>query len=120
FERYGGKALQPEYIYQCGAGISACHIDAFGKLSMCMMSRNPDYDLLGGTFRDGWNYLNQFRYQKWSKETDCSTCDIMSLCNQCPGWSMLEHEDLETPVEFLCQIAHLRSELLGIKSTIER
>ncbi len=120
YNRYGGKALQPEYIYQCGAGISASHIDSFGKLSMCMMSRNPDYDLLQGNFQSGWNFLRQFREKKWTKETPCSKCNIMSLCNQCPGWSMLEHKNFETPVDYLCKVAHMRAELLGIESIIRK
>jgi radical SAM protein with 4Fe4S-binding SPASM domain len=103
-----------EYLYQCGAGLGMFHIDPYGQLSACMMSRIPSYDLRQGTFHDGWrDFMPQVRMQKWLREMPCKTCELISLCGQCPGWAQMEKGDQETPVEYLCQIAHKRSSAFG-------
>ena len=54
-EEYQG--LQPDnpYLYVCGAGTQSFHIDPYGQLSVCMMSRRQQYDLRHGTFKEGWD-----------------------------------------------------------------
>jgi radical SAM protein with 4Fe4S-binding SPASM domain len=107
---------QPDYLYQCGAGIRSFHIDAYGQLSSCMMARLPAYDLRLGSFRNGWHtFMQDVIAQKWSKEIPCKTCSLLSLCGRCPGWAQLEHGDQEEMVPYLCQIAHLRAQAFGLK-----
>jgi hypothetical protein len=36
------------------------------------------------------------------------------VCGMCPANGELENRDAEEPVDFLCQVAHLRSKALGI------
>lgn len=116
-EKFSGSFLQSDYLYQCGAGMNTFHIDCLGRLSACVMSRDPAYDLQNGTFLKGWNDLfPQVLTQKWSRETPCKSCELIALCGQCPGWAMAEHNDCERPVEYLCNIAHLRAEAFGIKN----
>ncbi len=55
--------------------------------------------------------------QKWLRETPCKTCDLISICGQCPGIAQIENGDQEMPVEYLCQIAHRRAEAFGLKKT---
>ena len=130
WDRLGGPPAQLEYLYQCGAGIGSFHIDPYGQLSVCMMSRVPSYDLLRGTFHEGWHdFLGQVRAQKWSADADCpqydtspwespcQSCELIALCGQCPGWAQMESGEPEKPVEYLCQIAHLRAEALGLNSS---
>ena len=107
---------QPDYIYQCGAGMRSFHIDAYGQLSSCMMVRLPAFDLRIGSFSDGWNtFMRDVIAQKWSKEAPCKTCSLLSLCGRCPGWAQLEHGDQEKTVPYLCKIAHLRAKAFGLK-----
>jgi radical SAM protein with 4Fe4S-binding SPASM domain len=114
-DKFWGQPSDPEYLYQCGAGIDTFHIDPYGQLSACMMARTPGYDLRQGTFRDGWHkFLPQVQAQKWSRNTPCRTCELMAICDQCPGWAQMESGDQEKPVEYLCQIAHMRAEALGL------
>jgi len=114
-DRFWGPPSQPEYLYHCGAGLNTFHIDPYGKLSACMMSRVPSYKLRQGTFHDGWqSFLRHVRAQKRTRESPCERCDLISLCGQCPGWAHLEHGDQEAPVEYLCRIAHLRAGVFGI------
>jgi len=109
-EKFSGPPRRPEYLYQCGAGLSGFHIDSSGLLSVCMMARVPAYDLRKGRFSEGWqDFLPQVLAQRWSQETSCKNCDLISMCGQCPGWAQIETGDQEKPVEYLCRIAHLRA-----------
>ena len=107
---------QPDYLYQCGAGIRSFHIDAYGQLSSCMMARLPAYNLRLGSFSDGWHtFMQDVIAQQWSHDIPCKTCSLLSLCGRCPGWAQLEHGDQEKTVSYLCKIAHLRAEAFGLK-----
>ncbi len=110
-EKFWGPPLHPEYIYQCGAGVSTFHVDPYGHLSACVMSRIPSYDLRQGTFHQGWHeFVPQVLAQKWSQDVSCKSCELISMCGQCPGWAFMESGDPEEPVGYLCQIARLRTE----------
>ena len=101
-------------LYQCGGGFHSFAIDSFGHLSACTLS-GQTYDLRRGNFKEGWEtHLYNLRQTRITRKTKCSECPIRSLCGMCPANSELECREAETPVDFLCQVGHLRSHLLGI------
>lgn len=105
---------KPEYLYQCGAGRSFFHIDASGKMSACMVAREPSFDLRQGNFRTGWeNFIPEVLSQQWCKSSPCKECKINVFCGQCPGMSQMEHGDQEALVEYLCEIGHRRAKAFG-------
>lgn len=113
YERFKKAGRNSEFVFRCGAGINSFHIDPHGFLHICGLVRHPSYDLLNGSFRDAWyRFLPEVRAQTREKDDPCAHCNLNVLCGQCPGWSQLEHGDLEEPVEYLCQVGHLRGELL--------
>jgi len=107
-----GQRIRADFVYSCGAGLQSFHIDSAGHMSACMMSRNPSYSLLEMDFQTAWEKLGELRRIKRNLHTKCETCTLGALCAQCPGWSQIIHGDDETPVEFLCDLAHLRAEQL--------
>jgi radical SAM protein with 4Fe4S-binding SPASM domain len=112
-DRFRRSPLQPENLYFCGAGMTSFHVDPYGGLSVCLMSRVPSYDLREGTFRQGWlEFIPQVLSQKRRFPSPCQSCDLVFLCGQCPGWGRLESGDPERPVEYLCRLAHLRAEAI--------
>jgi len=114
-DRLMGVEPDPRYRYVCSAGINTFHIDPYGRLSVCMISREPQYDLRRGTFQEGWREdLLKTRHQPASDDYTCNACPLLSLCGQCPGWARLEHGDPERPVAFLCDVAHRRAEALDL------
>jgi radical SAM protein with 4Fe4S-binding SPASM domain len=118
--KFLGMPQNPEYLYQCGAGSGAFHIDPYGRLSACIMSRQSSFDLRTSSFSDGWHtYIPNVIQQKWAQNVRCKTCELISLCNQCPGWAYVESGEQERPIEYLCRIAHMRAEAFGLKSFIE-
>ena len=108
--RAGPGPVRAERVYACGAGLRSFHVDCAGRLSVCMMSRRPAYDLLHGSFREGWEEVLGPELSKVrSLDTLCRTCTVGALCSQCPGWSQVVHGDHETPVDYVCEIGRLRA-----------
>jgi len=106
------------HMYSCGAGLRSFHIDPYGQLSLCMMSRQENYDLRQGSFREGWgDHLYRVRHQPSRQEYGCSQCKLMIVCGQCPGWSALEHGEPQKKVHYLCQVAHERAQAYEWLST---
>jgi radical SAM protein with 4Fe4S-binding SPASM domain len=102
-------------LYQCGGGVSGFAIDPQGKMSICVLSHFDSFDLRRGTFREGWDhFLQQVRRRKISRVTKCTACEIKPMCGMCPANGELENGDPESPVDFLCHVAHLRARALQI------
>jgi radical SAM protein with 4Fe4S-binding SPASM domain len=107
-------------LYQCGAGVGTFHVDSEGRLSICLLSRRPSYDLRHGTFREGWySFIPRVLARQRSRLNACATCSLHALCGQCPASAALEVGDAEGIVEFACRLGHLRSSLLVANSDEE-
>ena len=105
------RPFQSDSLFICGAGISTFHIDPYGKMSPCEMTRFQDYDLPSGSFEEGWyESIPGLLMLKSMGDYPCGRCELISLCGQCPAWAWLENGNPEAPVEYLCQIAHLRAQ----------
>lgn len=109
FRNLLGKGLPDRRLYMCKAGINSFHIDAAGRLSICISARKAFYDLRAGSFREGWEgYLPQVTSQLYSDRFACADCKSRVICSQCPAMSELERGDAEQKVEYLCQITQYR------------
>jgi radical SAM protein with 4Fe4S-binding SPASM domain len=115
--RFNKPVVNPDKVdklYQCGGGFQSFAIDPFGRLSACVLSGNT-YDLRMGSFKEGWEkYLLSLRQKKITRTTKCSNCRIKSMCGMCPANSELECREAEAPVDFLCEVAHLRAHVLDL------
>jgi radical SAM protein with 4Fe4S-binding SPASM domain len=102
-------------LYQCGAGLTNFAIDPYGNLNLCALSSSDKWDLRRGSFRQGWEvFLLEERCKKTKNNTKCWACGIKAMCGMCPANGELENENPEMPVDFLCQVAHLRAYALGL------
>jgi len=102
-------------IYHCGGGVTGFAIDPEGKMSICVLSHFDTFDLRRGSFREGWDhFLQQVRLKKITRVTKCTACRIKAMCGMCPANGELENGDPESPVDFLCHVAHLRAKALDI------
>jgi radical SAM protein with 4Fe4S-binding SPASM domain len=100
--------------YTCGGGVNGCAVDPNGKMTICVISQQQGYNIREGSFREGWDGgLREIRLQPRTRTTICNRCRIVSLCSMCPANGELENGDPESPVDFLCQVAHLRAYALG-------
>jgi radical SAM protein with 4Fe4S-binding SPASM domain len=106
-------------LFSCGAGHGAC-VDAYGFVQPCMLLRDKEavYDLRKGTLREAltefFPKIRGIKSQNSDYLSRCGRCFLKGLCEQCPGKSWMEHGTLDTPVEYLCQVAHVRALDLGL------
>lgn len=108
-----------EKLFTCDAGLGKACVDAYGFLQPCMLMRHPDtiYNLDNGSIRDCLtNIFSKVRLKK-AKNPDylnhCAHCFLKGLCDMCPAQSWMEHGTLDTPVEYLCDVAHEVARYLG-------
>jgi radical SAM protein with 4Fe4S-binding SPASM domain len=116
-EKFYGSVHTLEHLdelYACGAGVNSFAIDPYGKLRICVLSRDG-YDLRRGSFVEGWErFILDLRRKKITRQTKCLNCEIKAMCGMCPANGELENRDAEEPVDFLCRVAHLRAKSLGL------
>ncbi len=127
---FASKFMGPpgDKLFNCGAGHGMC-IDAYGRAQPCMGLRAPEltYDVVGtnghALLQDALNqfaYLRDLRARNPDYLRRCGVCFLKGLCEQCPAKSWAEHGTLDTPVEYLCQVAHSQARWLGWLDKNER
>jgi MoaA/NifB/PqqE/SkfB family radical SAM enzyme len=124
-------------LFTCGAGHGTC-VDAYGRAQMCMGLRHPAtvYDLRGKdagadpqpspdsgdpkgsplryALTEFFPRLREMRATHPEYLDRCARCFLKGLCEQCPAKSWTEHGTLDTPVEYLCRVAHAQARYLGL------
>lgn len=120
-----GMGASGARLFACGAGLGGS-VDAYGRYQPCLLLRDPAlaYDLRRGSLQDGLeNFFPQVR-QIQARNPDylarCGRCFLHGLCEQCPAKSWAEHGTLDTPVEYVCQVAHAQARRLGLLAEGER
>ncbi len=106
-------------LFGCGAGHGTC-VDAYGRAQMCMGLRHPEmtYDLGSGSLRDALTRFFPVLRERKATNPDylarCARCFLKGLCEQCPAKSWAENGTLDSPVEYLCRVAHAQARDLGL------
>ncbi|MBC8359486.1 MAG: radical SAM protein [Candidatus Aminicenantes bacterium] len=117
-EDLSGYVVPPEQkdkLYQCGGGDASFAIDPSGGLSLCNFLPGNTWDLRKGSFQKGWeDFLLEMKSKTITRFTKCVECGLVAMCGMCPANGELENGDAEEPVDFLCQVAHLRAYMLDI------
>lgn len=121
-KEFCAKFIRPpgEKLFSCGSGVGGGCVDAYGNFQPCMMLRHPGcvYELKKGSLRDALeNFFPKMREMKTRNPeylSKCARCFLKGLCEQCPAKSWMEHGNLDTSVEYLCDIAHTQARFLGL------
>jgi radical SAM protein with 4Fe4S-binding SPASM domain len=107
---------QIDTIYFCGGGMTGFAINAYGEVGICVVSQQETFSIRGMGVRRVWEEsLRELRTRKRTRMTKCIACRIQSLCGMCPANGEMENGDRESPVEFLCHVAHLRAITIGVE-----
>ncbi len=106
----GNTVKGGEKTFTCGAAANSAHVDAYGMISPCMITRNRAIDWRGSDFNAIWSgYLAEVRETRNEEATACHSCEMSLVCTNCPGWSALERGTLENrPVEWVCDSTKAR------------
>src|ERR1700733_10543281 len=105
---------QDDTVYFCGGGVNSFAINANGEMGICVISQQETFDIRQSGVRPTWEHsLHELRTRKRTRITKCVECRIQSLWGMCPANGEMENGDRESPVEFLCHVAHLRAASIG-------
>jgi radical SAM protein with 4Fe4S-binding SPASM domain len=103
-------------VYSCGGGVKSFAIDPYGHMSICVISHQETYDIRSGSVREGWeHFLLKVRAKPRTRPSKCTACRIRAVCSMCAANGELENGDPESPVDFLCEVAHLRALAMGFE-----
>ncbi len=103
-------------VYSCGGGTTSFAINANGEMSICTISQQETFNVRQLGLSVLWEgSLQQLRARKRTRATKCVQCRIQTMCGMCPANGELENGDRESPVEFLCNVAHLRAVTVGVE-----
>lgn len=106
-------------LFPCGIGEKPC-VDAYGWLQPCLNMHAPElsYNLETGTLRDAlmrfFPPLRELRATRPEYLRRCARCFLKGLCENCPARAWSESGNLDTPVDYLCKIAHDQARSLGL------
>jgi radical SAM protein with 4Fe4S-binding SPASM domain len=105
------RAAVDDRLYTCGAGTRVFHITAAGDIAECVIGRRTKYNVLRGSFREGFYQAIPGRIlaPRRTRYSECRSCPMTDLCGSCPALAMLECGDPEGRVDYLCRVAHLRA-----------
>jgi len=107
---------QIDTVYFCGGGMNSFSINAYGEIGICVISQQETFGIREVGVRAVWEQsLLQLRERKRTRVSKCAQCNIQSLCGMCPANGELENGDRESPVAFLCNVAHLRAAAIGVE-----
>lgn len=91
-------------------------INALGEIGICVISQQDTFSIRPAGVNAVWEKsLLQVRETKRTRITKCVQCRIKSLCGMCPANGEMENGDRESPVDFLCHVAHLRAAVIKVK-----
>ena len=125
-ERSCNKLINPEFsnvtsdrLFLCSTGSGSFDIGFDGNLQLCMSLNHPNciYDLRKGNLADAWqNFVPKIKNMRSDNEkflNTCRICPIVNLCLWCPAHAYLETGEMDSRVEYFCQVAHERARALG-------
>lgn len=121
---HGGPA--GDRLFTCLSTGGKGAVDAYGTFQYCLLLRHPEtvFDLKKGTLRTAvTDHLPAVRAMK-ARDPEylgrCGRCFLKAFCLQCPAKSWAEHGTLDTPVEYLCAVAHAQAVGLGVLAEGEK
>jgi radical SAM protein with 4Fe4S-binding SPASM domain len=107
YNQRSAAEYDPGELYMCNAGRTSFSIDPYGRLTLCITSRYPAYDLRGGSFIEGWqNTIAAERALRCSATYGCRDCYLRRMCPQCPALAHLAGGDREAIDGEICEVSH--------------
>jgi radical SAM protein with 4Fe4S-binding SPASM domain len=112
------RHLGCSHLFHCGAGRGSFSVGYDGTFRLCSSLWHPDcvYDLRKGSLHQACLELvprvRELRSEREEFLEGCRRCEIVNLCLWCPAHSFLETGELDSVVDYFCQVAHARAAAL--------
>lgn len=117
-EQMGYAAQEVKYtgrkrLFMCGVGRSDITISPYGEMNLCPYISYPQYNILKGSFKDGWRKIKQIvKKLTPTRNYFCRDCALARFCPWCPAKAFLERKHFTGCSYFDRQLA-----LLGAKDS---
>lgn len=100
-----------EKAFGCMAGRGMIFINPYGQIKPCIVLPVPNYDILNGTVKDGWQSIVKFtETTKRPVEWKCDTCEFSGFCSVCPARAYLNTGDMFGCPDYFKEVARLKKE----------
>ncbi len=104
--------LEGEYLFSgCGAGISSYFISWSGNMYACGALPTGFTKPFENGFQQAWNEL-PMKYPFGHLNEKCANCDLLSYCDSCPAYRILETGSWHGVPKEACSVAKLNKELI--------
>jgi radical SAM protein with 4Fe4S-binding SPASM domain len=109
------------HLFHCGTGNGSFTVSYDGYFRLCSSLWHPEclYDLKIGSLRQAYEeFVPQVRSMRSSNKEfldKCRNCPIINLCIWCSAHAHLETGKLDMPVDYFCEVAHARADMLKKK-----
>jgi radical SAM protein with 4Fe4S-binding SPASM domain len=101
-------------LYGCNAGLTAFHLDPFGRLMPCMMTLDIGCDISETPFTTGWTHITErIKDRKVPLDFACRDCKKINFCGYCPAFFKLENGREDIGSEYLCRMGDLRLQYIN-------
>ncbi|MEE3343695.1 MAG: radical SAM protein [Bacilli bacterium] len=105
-------------LFKCEAGKNSIYISSNLLLSICVIAREPYYNLKTGNLQDGIDKVREFGCQKMPNTCKCSKCENIDICRYCPSKFKIANNDYCKPIEKYCNIASKMKKIISIEEKI--
>jgi len=127
-QKFCRQFLEPrgDKLFSCGSGKRCGCVNAYGFFQPCILLRQKEsmVNLSNGTLKEALSQffpkLRELKALNPDYLSRCARCFLQGLCEQCPAKSWLEHGTPDRPVEYLCEIAHIQAQDLGLLAKGEK
>jgi radical SAM protein with 4Fe4S-binding SPASM domain len=113
-----------DHLFHCGAGNGSFTLGYDGTFRLCSSLWHPETTVSvrpgapgAVTLREAWErwipHVRGLRGGDPEFVERCRTCGIINLCLWCPAHAALETGEMDTWVEYFCDVAHARAAALA-------
>lgn len=94
-------------LFRCAiGGGDGINVDPYSNTFLCSLIRKPAFNLLKVDIGYALNKLLPLtRNRKFVTNSKCRSCNLRETCHWCPGKAYVETGDMETPIEYYCELA---------------
>ncbi|MCK4307996.1 radical SAM protein [candidate division WOR-3 bacterium] len=89
-EGWNPEKMGRKNLFGCGAGSHEVSISPYGEMNLCLAIHYPEYNILEGSFKEGWERIKEFVKEfRPSKGYLCRDCVLAPFCSWCPARAWL-------------------------------